>query len=68
MSLSQLPPSHVLLTQREAAQYASVGLRTIERACHDGELQSMGNGRMRRIRVKWVDEWLEDLGDSEVDE
>lgn len=65
VSLSQLPPSYVLLTQKEAAEYASVGLRTIERANADDELRSIGKGRMRRIRVEWIDEWLDDLGDED---
>ena len=67
VSLSQLPPSYVLLTQKEAAEYASVGLRTIERACAAGELRTMGHGRMCRVRVEWVDEWLDDLGDEDDD-
>lgn len=67
VSLSQLPPSYVLLTMAEAAEYASVGLRTINRAIANDELRSLGKGRMRRIRVEWVDEWLDEL-DSDEDE
>jgi len=47
------------LTRNEAADYARVSLATIDRAVHDGELQSSKpRRRMRRFRRSWIDAWL----------
>jgi excisionase family DNA binding protein len=49
------------LTVQEAASYAAVSTDTIYSACERGELRHTKiNGRRAiRIRVEWVDNWLE---------
>jgi excisionase family DNA binding protein len=56
---STLPSPY--LTGPEAAAYARVSRTTISRAISRGELRAArtsANGRVR-IKVEWVDEWLE---------
>ena len=49
------------LTRHEAATYARVGLRTIDRWLASGQLRSSGGaGDRRLIRRDWLDQWLEE--------
>jgi excisionase family DNA binding protein len=58
---------HAFLTKKEAAEYARVGLRTLERAMHDGELRYLGGGPRRfavQIRPQWIEDWLGHRGEG----
>lgn len=56
------------LTKQEAADYARLHVRTLERAMHANEIRySGGGGRKVRIRPEWVDDWLEHRGDGEAE-
>jgi excisionase family DNA binding protein len=46
------------LTKAEAADYARVSVRTIERAIKAGDLDAGGIPGRRLIRQEWVDAWL----------
>jgi excisionase family DNA binding protein len=46
------------LTKAEAAGYARVSVRTIERAIKAGDLEAGGTPGRRLVRQEWVDEWL----------
>lgn len=57
------PPSRpVLLTRREAAEYARVSVSTIDRAIRAGRLRASRNGPRGavRIRLSWLLAWLDD--------
>jgi excisionase family DNA binding protein len=45
-------------TSDEAAAYARVTVRTVERAAQNGELRSAGPSRRRRFKPRWIDAWL----------
>jgi excisionase family DNA binding protein len=63
MSSGPEPIASPWLTKREAADYARVSMRTLERAMHDGDLRHAGEaGLAVRIRLEWVDDWLENRG------
>jgi len=47
------------MTRKTAAAYADTSIRTIDRAFASGQLQSIGQGRLRRTRPEWVDEWIQ---------
>jgi hypothetical protein len=52
---------HAFLTKKEAAEFARLGVRTLEQAMHDGELEYLGGGPRRlavQIRPEWVEDWL----------
>lgn len=46
------------LTRAEAAEYAKVSIRTVDRAIQDGSLESCKRNHTRRIRRIWIDMWL----------
>jgi excisionase family DNA binding protein len=49
------------LTVAEGAEYGGVSRDTIYTACERGELRHVriGGRRSIRLRVEWIDEWLE---------
>jgi excisionase family DNA binding protein len=52
------------LTKREAAAYAQVSTRTIERAIAAQQLQAAGTAGLVRLRVEWLDYWLTRRGEN----
>lgn len=54
------------LTKREAATYARVSPRALERATREGKLRAAGTVRARRFRREWIDAWL--LGQADDDD
>jgi excisionase family DNA binding protein len=55
------------LTKAEAAAYARLSPRTIQRALASGQLRSAGTEQRRLIRPEWIDEWLERRSDDDSD-
>jgi len=51
-------------TLREGASYAKTGQRIVRQAVLSGALRSVRVGGRREVRVKveWLDRWLEGLG------
>ena len=58
------PSRAAYLTKSEAAEYARVSVRTIERAIQHGELHIAGTRGLIRIRPEWIDAWLEQRADG----
>lgn len=54
-------PSTPWLTVEQAAKHAQVGARLIYREVNAGRLRAarIGGRRELRLRVEWLDEWLE---------
>lgn len=57
--VEELEIKPVYLSTRQAAIYANVSKRTIERAIKDGHLRATGGRGLMRIKPQWIDEWLE---------
>jgi excisionase family DNA binding protein len=51
-----------LYTRQEAADYARVSVRTIDRAIAAGKLKAGGSAGTVRIRPEWLDDWLDRKG------
>lgn len=54
------PDTRRYLTRREAAAYARLSTRTIDRAVREGHLRVAGTQRRRLFLKQWIDEWLID--------
>lgn len=54
-----------LLTRHEVANLLRVSRATVDRMIQDGRLRSIKVGRMRRIPLSSVDEWLERVQDEQ---
>lgn len=50
-------PTRLQVTIAEAAQMLSYGKRTVYRLVQTGELSSIGEGRLRRIRIADILAW-----------
>jgi excisionase family DNA binding protein len=53
------------MTKGQAAEYAQVSAKTIQRAIRLGALRAGRTPGLVRIRREWVDEWLERRDDGE---
>jgi excisionase family DNA binding protein len=61
MSTGSISPPKLWLTVTEGAEYAGLCRDTIYTACERGELRHVrvGGRRAIRLRVEWIDAWLE---------
>lgn len=48
----------LLVTVEEAAQLASVGFSTMRKYIHNGEIQTIKRGAVRRVVVASLKEWI----------
>jgi excisionase family DNA binding protein len=46
------------------ARYVRVSVDTVRRAIYRGELQAVGTAGLVRVKLEWVEEWLERRGSS----
>jgi excisionase family DNA binding protein len=54
------------LTVPEAAKRARCGRSTIYAAIYAGQLRTARAGRLVRVRIEWVDEWLQGGGSAKT--
>lgn len=58
-NLAGLPPADPWLSPRECAAHAGVCVATIVRAIRRGDCRGARCGRVWRVRLSWLDGWLE---------